>query len=157
MSEAVVDPQQEKSSRVASSGNHEFLLTPGPLTTSLGVKEALLRGMKALGFEPLLSAGSHAPIIVTFHMPADERFDFKAFYDHLATRGYVIYPGKLTLAPSFRIGCIGQVTPEDMRSAVAAVREVLDEMGVEDCGPGGPGGAAGSGGLVKLGGDACHQ
>ncbi|MEZ5931596.1 MAG: hypothetical protein R3F54_06560 [Alphaproteobacteria bacterium] len=68
-------------------------------------------------------------------MPADERFDFKVFYDRLAARGYVIYPGKLTVAPSFRIGCIGQVTPEDMKQAVAVIGEELLAMGVRDCGP----------------------
>ena len=35
------------------------------------------------------------------------RFDFERFYTALATRGFVIYPGKLTRAESFRIGCIG--------------------------------------------------
>ena len=97
--------------------------------------DILIDGMTALGFKPLLPANRQAPIIVTFHMPADERFDFKLFYDRLAARGYVIYPGKLTVAPSFRIGCIGQVMPEDMRDAVAVIGEELLAMGVKDCGP----------------------
>jgi 2-aminoethylphosphonate-pyruvate transaminase len=41
---------------------------------------------------------------VTVRAPADPRFDFEAFYDALRRRGYVIYPGKLTLADSFRVG-----------------------------------------------------
>ena len=99
----------------------------------------LMEGMTALGFKPLLSTDQQAPIIVTFHMPADERFDFKAFYDRLAARGYVIYPGKLTVAPSFRIGCIGQVMPEDMQAAIAVIGEELSAMGVKDCSPAGAG------------------
>lgn len=99
--------------------------------------DVLVRGMQELGFVPLLSADRQAPIIVTFHMPADERFDFKVFYDRLAARGYVIYPGKLTVAPSFRIGCIGQVMPEDMEQATAVIGEELLAMGVKDCGPAG--------------------
>ncbi len=97
--------------------------------------ETLVSGMEKLGFKPLLPAATQAPVIVTFHRPRDARFVFNEFYDRLAARGYVIYPGKLTKAPSFRIGCIGQVMPEDMRDAVAAIGEVLEEMGVEDCGP----------------------
>jgi 2-aminoethylphosphonate-pyruvate transaminase len=97
--------------------------------------EVLLSGMRRLGFQPLLPAATQAPIIVTFHMPGDPRFVFNEFYDRLAARGYVIYPGKLTKAQSFRIGCIGQVMPEDMTSAVAAIGLVLEEMGVQDCGP----------------------
>jgi 2-aminoethylphosphonate-pyruvate transaminase len=90
----------------------------------------LIDGMRALGFEPLLAPALQAPIIVTFHMPRNPRFVFQRFYDALKERGYVIYPGKLTVADSFRIGCIGRLYPKDMQGALAAVRDVLDEMGV---------------------------
>jgi 2-aminoethylphosphonate-pyruvate transaminase len=90
----------------------------------------LIDGMRALGFEPLLPPALQAPIIVTFHMPQDPRFVFQRFYDALKERGYVIYPGKLTVADSFRIGCIGRLYPKDIQGALAAVRDVLDEMGV---------------------------
>ncbi|MGO4870828.1 MAG: 2-aminoethylphosphonate--pyruvate transaminase [Roseiarcus sp.] len=90
----------------------------------------LIEGMRALGFKTLLPDALQVPIIATFHMPIDPNFVFQRFYDALKERGYVIYPGKLTVADSFRIGCIGRLYPEDMRGALAAVREVLDEMGV---------------------------
>jgi 2-aminoethylphosphonate-pyruvate transaminase len=95
----------------------------------------LIAGMRELGFATLLPDGLQAPIIVTFAMPADPRFVFEDFYGRLRARGYVIYPGKLTVAPSFRIGCIGHITPDDMRGALAAVRAVLDEMGVASGAP----------------------
>ena len=53
-----------------------------------------------------------------------------AFYDGLKDRGYVIYPGKLTVADSFRIGCIGRIGADHIKGALAAVTEVLAEMGV---------------------------
>ncbi|MEE2721446.1 MAG: 2-aminoethylphosphonate--pyruvate transaminase [Pseudomonadota bacterium] len=90
----------------------------------------LLDGMRALGFQPYLSHNLQAPTIVTFHTPADPKFDFTVFYDGLQDRGFTIYPGKLTKADSFRIGCIGQVFSGDMRAAVNAVKEVIEEMGV---------------------------
>ena len=95
----------------------------------------LIDGMRALGFQPLLSDNLQAPIIVTFRMPADPRFQFQVFYDKLKERGYVIYPGKLTVADSFRIGCIGRLYPEHMRGALAAIRDILDEMGVTSLKP----------------------
>jgi 2-aminoethylphosphonate-pyruvate transaminase len=98
-------------------------------------RQVLVEGMRALGFETLLSDAVQAPIIVTFHMPGHPRFDFQRFYDGLAGRGYVIYPGKLTQAESFRIGCIGRVDEADMRGALDAVRATLDEMGVESGAP----------------------
>jgi 2-aminoethylphosphonate-pyruvate transaminase len=90
----------------------------------------LIDGMRALGFRTLLPDGLQAPIIVTFHMPKHPKFVFQSFYDALKDRGYVIYPGKLTVADSFRIGCIGRLHPEHLAGAVAAVAEVLREMGV---------------------------
>jgi len=90
----------------------------------------LLEGMQRMGFKSLLRADVQAPIIYTFHMPKDPRFVFQAFYDKLKERGYVIYPGKLTVADSFRIGCIGRINAEHMRSFLANVAEVLSEMGV---------------------------
>jgi 2-aminoethylphosphonate-pyruvate transaminase len=90
----------------------------------------LIEGMTALGFKPLLEAGLQAPIIVTFHMLDDERFDFQRFYDGLKERGFVIYPGKLTVADSFRIGCIGRIGEREMRGALDAVRDMLQTMGI---------------------------
>ncbi len=90
----------------------------------------LIDGMAQLGFKTLLPPALQAPIIVTFHMPTPHAFKFQAFYDGLKDRGYVIYPGKLTVADSFRIGCIGRIGPEHIKGALAAVTEVLAEMGV---------------------------
>jgi 2-aminoethylphosphonate-pyruvate transaminase len=83
---------------------------------------------------PVLPA-PQAPIIVTFRKPADPHFDFNRFYDGLRQRGYVIYPGKLTVADSFRIGCIGRLGEAEMRGALAAVGETLAEMGVRSGAP----------------------
>jgi 2-aminoethylphosphonate-pyruvate transaminase len=90
----------------------------------------LIAGMRELGFETLLPDHLQAPIIVTFRMPADPRFVFEDFYDRLRARGYVIYPGKLTVAPSFRIGCIGRLGAAEMQGALAAIRATLAEMEV---------------------------
>ena len=95
----------------------------------------LLDGMRGMGFRTLLPDALQAPIIITFHMPTDPRFVFQRFYDGLKDRGYVIYPGKLTVADSFRMGCIGRLNAEHMNGALAAVREVLDEMRVSNGGP----------------------
>jgi 2-aminoethylphosphonate-pyruvate transaminase len=93
--------------------------------------EILVDGMRALGFQTLLPDAIQAPIIVTFHMPADPKFKFDVFYDKLRERGYVIYPGKLTVADSFRIGCIGRLGEAEMNGAIEAVSAVMAEMGVK--------------------------
>ncbi len=90
--------------------------------------QMLVEGMRKLGFETLLPDELQAPIIVTFHMPADPRFEFNTFYDGLRAKGYVIYPGKLAKADSFRIGCIGHLGTTEIDGALVAVGETLKEM-----------------------------
>jgi len=92
--------------------------------------QVLIAGMRTLGFRTYLPDGLQAPIIVTFHSPTDPQWDFDVFYERLRQRGYVIYPGKLTQADTFRIGCIGRLSEADMHGALAALRAVLEEMGV---------------------------
>ncbi|MEI8268201.1 MAG: 2-aminoethylphosphonate--pyruvate transaminase, partial [Betaproteobacteria bacterium] len=93
---------------------------------------ALTEGMAALGFKPFLDPAVQAPIIVTFHAPAHPAYDFKKFYEAAKSRGFLLYPGKLTQVETFRVGCIGAIGPHEMRQAVNAVRETLAEMGIPD-------------------------
>ncbi|SPD67309.1 2-aminoethylphosphonate--pyruvate transaminase (plasmid) [Cupriavidus taiwanensis] len=93
--------------------------------------DTLVKGMAALGFRAFLPAAVQAPIIVTFHAPADVRYDFKSFYAKVRERGYILYPGKLTQVETFRVGCIGAIDDNEMRNVVTAIGEVLREMGIE--------------------------
>lgn len=97
-------------------------------------REVLVEGMRALGFETYLEDALLSPIIVAFHMPGDPRFDFTTFYEALSRRGFVIYPGKLAQAETFRIGCIGRIGEREIRAALAAVAEAVEELGIEERG-----------------------
>ncbi len=97
--------------------------------------EALVSGMKALGFEPFLRPEIQAPIILTFHAPADPRYEFRAFYEAVKARGFILYPGKLTQLETFRVGCIGAIGPAEMKQAVAAVADAMREMGISGGAP----------------------
>ncbi len=99
--------------------------------------ELLVSGLRAMGFETLLPDALQAPIIVTVRMPADAKFHFETFYERLSQRGFVIYPGKLTVADSFRIGCIGALGEAEMRGVLAAIRDVMGELGVAAGAPAG--------------------
>jgi len=90
----------------------------------------LIEGMAELGFEPFLDAAIQAPIIVTFHAPADPRYTFRELYDRVRDKGFILYPGKLTQVETFRVGCIGAIGPDEMRLAVHAIRDTLAEMGI---------------------------
>lgn len=98
-------------------------------------RDVMVAGMRALGFETLLAERWLSPIIVTFFCPADPKFDFARFYDLMKQRGFIIYPGKLTVVDSFRIGCIGQMDEHVMRRVVEAARQALNDLGVTSAAP----------------------
>jgi 2-aminoethylphosphonate-pyruvate transaminase len=95
----------------------------------------LVDGMAALGFKPFLDPAIQAPIIVTFHAPADPKYQFKTFYDIAKKHGFILYPGKLTQVETFRVGCIGAIGPVEMAQAVHAVALTLREMGIASAAP----------------------
>ncbi len=97
--------------------------------------DTLIDGMSALGMRTFLPRAVQAPIIVTFHAPADPAYAFKPFYEKVKARGYVLYPGKLTQVETFRVGCIGAIDDNEMRNVVAAVGGTLNEMGVKEVAP----------------------
>ena len=98
-------------------------------------RDVMVEGMRDLGFETLLKDRWLSPIIVTFFCPDDDKFGFDRFYHLMKDKGFIIYPGKLTVVDSFRVGCIGQMDENVMRLVVNAARESLAEMGVKDAAP----------------------
>ena len=98
-------------------------------------RDVMVSGMRDLGFETLLDERWLSPIIVTFFCPADRAFEFTKFYDLMKSEGYIIYPGKLTVVDSFRIGCIGRMDAHVMKGVVFAAKKALETMGVESAAP----------------------
>lgn len=98
-------------------------------------RDVVVEGMRGLGFETLLQDHWLSPIIVTFFCPSDERFDFETFYQLMKKRKFIIYPGKLTVVDSFRVGCIGQLDEHVMRKVVSAAQDSLKDMNVTNAAP----------------------
>jgi 2-aminoethylphosphonate-pyruvate transaminase len=97
--------------------------------------ETLVEGMGALGFRTFLAREVQAPVIVTFHAPGDPNYTFRDFYERVKSRGYILYPGKLTQVETFRVGCIGAIDANEMRNVVSAVAETLKDMNVTKIAP----------------------
>ena len=90
----------------------------------------LVAGMHQRGFRTLLPAELQSPVITAFYDPCPE-FDFDTFYDLLKQRRFVVYPGKVSQAQTFRIGTIGHVFPDDIDQLLESVTEVLAEMQID--------------------------
>lgn len=91
-------------------------------------QQKLVQGMRELGFKTLLPDELHSPVITTFHYHDQPGFTFEKLYAGLKKRGFIIYPGKVTNAETFRLGNIGEVFPEDISALLAAVKESLAEI-----------------------------
>lgn len=91
----------------------------------------LVNEMTKTGFRMYLPDEIRGYIITSFLYPGHKEFSFQKFYTSLSEKGFVIYPGKLSKTDCFRIGNIGQLYPEDIKSLTEAINEVLHEMRVD--------------------------
>ena len=91
---------------------------------------ALYRGVQQIGLRPYLPEPMQGPIVVNVHAPDHPAWSLQRFVDALKAHGYLISNFYDTEQPSFRVGCIGAVTPAEMAGAVAAMGAALADMGI---------------------------
>jgi len=84
----------------------------------------LSSGMKELGFKPLLPKELQSPIITSFLYP-NQNFNFINFYKTIKKLGFVLYPGKISQADTFRIGNIGEVYPKDIMRLLEVIENEI--------------------------------
>ncbi len=93
--------------------------------------DTLIRGMQKMGFKCLVPAPLRSPVITSFAEPEDSAFQFDVFYERLARRNLIIYPGKVSQSASFRIGTIGKIDSQDVELLLDAISNSLAEMKIE--------------------------
>jgi len=103
---------------------------PARLARYTANMRTLVDGVTALGLALYLRPEMQGPIVVNFAAPADKQWDLQHFVDRLKARGVLISNFYNTERPSFRVGCIGAVTPADMRFATAAIGGALGDLGI---------------------------
>jgi len=87
----------------------------------------LVEGYGRIGFRALLTPDVRSPIITSFLYPS-AGFSFDSFYAAMKRRRFVLYPGKISQAETFRVGTIGHVFPEDIDLLVKATKEAVTEL-----------------------------
>jgi len=83
-------------------------------------QQLLVNGMVECGFRPLLPRKLQSPIITSF-LYQNPSFNFENFYKTMKKLGFVLYPGKISQAETFRIGNIGEVYPKDISRLLEAI------------------------------------
>ncbi|CEP00195.1 hypothetical protein PBRA_007929 [Plasmodiophora brassicae] len=91
------------------------------------LQRIIVKGFERMGVPPEF----RGPIITTFAFPEQPEWNFARFYNGLAQRRMLIYPGVISTVPTFRIGHIGRLFEPDAYALVDASREVLRDMGVK--------------------------
>jgi len=91
-------------------------------------RAVLKEGMARMGFKELVPEQHAGHIITCFFYPKHKNFSFETFYQKLSDLDQVIYPGKVTEAPCFRIGNIGDVNTQDMKHLLDCIKSVLGDM-----------------------------
>ncbi len=87
--------------------------------------EVLTLGMAQRGFIAYLAAEDQSYIITTYRYPTEPWFNFEEFYSRLSDLGFIIYPGKLSQEPCFRIGTIGRMDANDIQALLEAIDQVM--------------------------------
>ena len=96
---------------------------------------ALYDGMTRIGLQPYVSREAQGPIVLNVHAPADPAWSLPGFVAALKARGFLISNFYNTATPSFRVGCIGAVTPGDFHRFVRAADSALTAMGIRQRAP----------------------
>ncbi|MCC7492638.1 MAG: 2-aminoethylphosphonate--pyruvate transaminase [Fimbriimonadaceae bacterium] len=91
-------------------------------------QQRLVAGLAALGVAALLPPELHSPVITAFREPDWPSYTFERFYAALKQRGFVIYPGKVSAAPTFRIGTIGHLFAEDIERLLDALAQTFHDL-----------------------------
>jgi 2-aminoethylphosphonate-pyruvate transaminase len=94
-------------------------------------KQTLYDGVCRLGLTPYLPPELQGPIIVNVEAPATPAWNLQAFVDAVKRHGFIISNFYNTDAPTFRVGCIGAITPDDMARAVDAIGKAMREIGIK--------------------------
>ena len=103
--------------------------SPARLARYTANMRALTEGLTARGFATCLPAVLQGPVVVNVQAPSGPNWDLQVFIDALKRRGVLISNFRCTETPSFRVGCIGAVTPDDLRRAAAAMADTLEDLG----------------------------
>jgi 2-aminoethylphosphonate-pyruvate transaminase len=83
----------------------------------------LVKSVKKLNMKMLVPESAQSKLITAIIEPPSHKYSFDELHDFARSKGFTIYPGKLSDANTFRIANIGDIRPEEMKSFAEEVLE----------------------------------
>jgi 2-aminoethylphosphonate-pyruvate transaminase len=90
--------------------------------------EILVSAIERLGLKMLVPKEAQSRLITAVIEPDSPKYSFEALHDLSRSRGWTIYPGKLSGASTFRIANIGDIQPEEMRRWTELLGEYMGTL-----------------------------
>ncbi|MGI6200181.1 MAG: 2-aminoethylphosphonate aminotransferase [Christensenellales bacterium] len=94
------------------------------------VSAAIHAGLERLGFAEVIPRPLQSGLVAAARYPDDPRWDFDAIHDFCYARGFVIYPGKIERAGTFRLCALGAIDEGDIAAFFEVFEAGLRQMGV---------------------------
>ena len=94
------------------------------------VFEAIHAGLAELGFKNVIKREWQAGLVVSAVYPDDKNWDFEKVHDYCYSRGFTIYPGKISTTNTFRLCALGAIDENDIKNFFVVFKEALLNTGV---------------------------
>jgi 2-aminoethylphosphonate-pyruvate transaminase len=91
--------------------------------------EILVKAVKKLGLSMLVDEKAQSRLITAILEPEHPSYNFTEFHDLARSKGFTIYPGKLSDANTFRIANIGDIQPEEMTAYTEIMKKYFRDLG----------------------------
>lgn len=87
----------------------------------------LIGSMAKLKINPAIEDIARGPMITTFVPDKHLKLDTVLLAKNLEASGLIIYPGKHEKTGSFRVGCMGEISEEDLTLLISKIRQFINK------------------------------
>lgn len=94
------------------------------------VFESIHAGLAELGFKNVIKREWQTGLVVSAVYPDDKNWDFEKVHDYCYSRGFTIYPGKISTTNTFRLCALGAIDENDIKNFFVVFKEALLNTGV---------------------------
>lgn len=91
---------------------------------------AIHNGLDELGFKDLIKHEWQSGLVVSIIYPDDPNWNFEKVHDYCYSRGFTIYPGKISKSNTFRLCSLGAIDEQDIKHFFSVFKEALIENNI---------------------------